>query len=136
MHVLKQVKKIVECILFNDAFLINDSAFGCPLGFQWFSKPILHPRKCTNFNSLSKATNMRWPQNSIGTFNSYMPLVKNGIWVLVLVGKNKGMVSNQDASIRSTPFFLWLLVAKYTPNLSFSIWNQKKVANYYIWMKG
>jgi hypothetical protein len=45
-------------------------------------------------------------------------------------------VSNQDASIRSTPFFLWLLVAKYTPNLSFSIWNQKKVANYYIWMKG
>jgi hypothetical protein len=69
-------------------------------------KTLLHPRKCTIFNSLSKATNLRWPQNSIQTFNSYMPLVENGIGVGVLVGKNEGMVSNQDASIQSTPFFL------------------------------
>jgi len=34
-----------------------------------------------------------------------MPLVKNGIGVGVLVGKYKGMVSNQDASIQSTQFF-------------------------------
>jgi hypothetical protein len=45
-------------------------------------------------------------------------------------------VSNQDASIQSTPFFLWLLVGNILLIFLFPFGTQKKLTNYYIWMKG